>query len=350
MLVVERHILVAARGAAGHRHVVLLGELRAPHVVAELVVVVVAAPPGQCLVHLSIAQHTVVLVAVQLVQGLVVAGGREVVLLTTGLGHGRLVHLRLEVYHVARLGIMHALEVGLGADIPVGIHIHAHAVVLALLGGDDYHAVGSQGTVDAAGGSVFQHGHRLHVVGVDLVERHARGDVVDDDQRLRAHIVREGAHTTQDGCALACVGVDVEPQAGHLALQRAQQVFVHLLGELLAVDESERASGIGALDGLVTRHHHVVERRLVVLHHKVHHTAQFGLCLLGPLADEGQRQPVACSTAGQREASVFVGDGILLIGQIAHHDAAHGHIILVAHASAHNILRVLLLSRRTSMR
>ena len=228
---------------------------------------------GKFLIHIGLRDNAIMLITIELIQWTIVIGSREIVILTACLSNSCLIHLCLEINHIASLGIMHALEVRLGADKPVGIHIHAHSVFLTLLCGDHNHTIGSQSTIDTTCCGIFQHRHRLYIVRVDLVECHACGDVVDDDERLSTHIIREGTHTTQDRSAFARVRVDVEAQTCHLSFQRAEQVFMNLLGKFLAVDKSERTRGIGAFDGLITCYHHVIKHSLIIFHDKGHRIA-----------------------------------------------------------------------------
>ena len=61
---------------------------------------------------------------------------------------------------------------GLGVRTPLGIDSDAGGVsLLATLGGDEDDAVAAAGTVEGGGGSVLQHGHRLDVNRVDVVQR-----------------------------------------------------------------------------------------------------------------------------------------------------------------------------------
>ena len=259
VLVVERRKVVRLLRLLRQRHVVALRHGVAPYFVAELLVVVVLPPLAQRLVDVGLADAALGLVAVQLIEWgvVVVAVGVEQRPHAAAAGHTGVVHLRFVVDDVRRRGVVHGVKIGLRRDKPVGVHAHRRLVGLALLRGEHDDAVGGQCTVDAGGCGILQHRHRLHVVGVDFVEVHVGGHVVDYNQRLGTHAVREGAYTAQYRVALARVGIDVHAQTGHLALQGRDQVLVHHAVQLRGVHKSEGRRRPFAAQPLVTcRHHH----------------------------------------------------------------------------------------------
>ena len=246
--------MVGALRPLRQRDVVSLGDGGTPGQVAVLVIEVVLAPAVKCLFDIGLGDAPLGLVAIELIDGriVVVAQFAEQRGNTTFIFYARVIDVCLVVDDVAGRGIVHGVERRFRRDIPVGVDVDRRLVGLALLGGDDDDTIGSQRAVDTGGGGILQHRHRLHIVGVDLVQGEVGGHVVDNEQRLGTHAVRESAHATQDGVALAGVGVDVHTQTSHLALQGRQKVFVHDAVELGGVDETEGGCRPFAAQALVT--------------------------------------------------------------------------------------------------
>ena len=328
MLVVERREVVRLLRLLRQRDVVALGDGSAPGQVAVLLVVVVLAPPVQCLVHFLLRHAPFGLVAVELVDGRVVAVA-DVKLVEQGLvvaatGHARVIDIGLVVDDVARRGVVHGVERGLGRDVPVGVHVDRRLVGLALLRGDDDDAVGGQCTVDAGSGGILQHRHRLHVVGVDFRQLQVGGHVVDHQQRFRADAAGEGAHAAQYRVVLAGVRVDVHAQSGHLAFQGRENVLVHDAIQLGGVHKAEGGCRAFAAKPLVAGRHHDGLGQLGCLLVHLHVDC--------PLTLDGGLVRLHADVAEQEHGVVVVDPDAVAAFQVG-----HGRMLAVFHGDGHAI-------------
>ena len=145
-----------------------------------------------------------------------------------------------------------------------GVEVDLHLAVLALLGGDDDHTVGSTRTVDRGRGGILQHLDALDVVTVQLVHAGLGGHTVDDVQRV---VVVQRTDTTdayRGSTRQVTVGRDVH--ARHTTLQGLHRVVLVLLGQLADADYRDGTRQVGLALGGITRHHHLVQREGIVLH------------------------------------------------------------------------------------
>ena len=163
---------------------------------------------------------------------------------------------------------MHILKVRLRIDKPVSIHIDADTVLLTFFCCYHKNTISGQSSIDTAGSSIFQNSDRLYIIRINLIQCHTGRYVINNDEGLSTHIVRESAYTTQDRTALSCIRVDIKTQTCYLSFQRTKQVFMHLLIQFLTIYKAEGSCSIGSFDGLITSHHHVVKHRLIVLQNK----------------------------------------------------------------------------------
>ena len=259
-----------------------------------MLIEIIAAPLGKRACHFAVREFFFFLVAVELIERTVVVGAQtaEECGFAAGIGHTGFVHFRLEVNIVVGIGIVHALERRLRADIPVGIHVNLHTCFLGLLGGNHNHAVGSQCTVDRGCCRIFQHCDRFHIIGVDLIERQIGGHLVDNNQRLRSYIVRERAHTTKNRTVFTRVGIDFHSETGHLPFQCRFDVFVHLLSEFLAVNEPIRSGASLLAYLLITSAHDdsLLQFDGGIFHHYVNAALAFHVHLMRVHAQKAEEQ------------------------------------------------------------
>ncbi len=164
------------------------------------------------------------------------------------------------------------LHVLLGTDSKLGACLHLHGVfLLALLGGDDDHAIGRAGTPNAGCGSILQHGYALHVVGIDALQGgevgiggelvvHVvvvhDGIAVHHHQRSLVGVHRAGA---SDGELLPSPSVVLTLHAGHESVEGIGEVGGVTLFQVILADDGIRPRGTLARNGLITSHHHVVQ-------------------------------------------------------------------------------------------
>ena len=122
----------------------------------------------------------------------------------------------------------------------VAVVAHVGALVLAALGGDDDHAVGSLRTVDGRCRSIAQHVDRLNVVGGYHRDVNA-GNAVDDVVRLHSGTLTQRRGATQADAGRA-VGVarTGHDQTGHLALQHGGGIREHTLVQVFSLHGSNR--------------------------------------------------------------------------------------------------------------
>ena len=241
MLVVERGKMVVATRLLRQRYIVTLGKRGTPHVVAILLVEVVLAPLVQRLVHLVSRNASFVTVTIQLIEG------RIVIILqfvehqchTALVGHTVVIDLRLVVNDIARRSIVHLVEVRLGRDIPVCIHVHRCLIRLTLLRRYHDYAIGSQRSVDRGCCRILEHRYRLYVIGIDIAERQVGRHIVNHNEGCSTHLAREGTHTTQHRRTLAGIGIDVHHHTCHLTFQSREHVLVHHAVQLCRIHETE---------------------------------------------------------------------------------------------------------------
>ena len=134
---------------------------------------------------------------------------------------------------------MHLVEVRLGRDIPVGIHVHRCLIRLTLLRRYHYHTVGSQRTIDGGCCRILEHRYRLYVIGIDIAERQVGRHIVNHNEGCSTHLAREGTHTAQHWRAFAGIGIDVHHYASHLTFQSREHVLVHHAVQLCRIHETE---------------------------------------------------------------------------------------------------------------
>ena len=342
MLVVERGEVARLLAALRERDVIALCDGCAPGLVAVLLIEVVLPPLTQRLVYLRLCDAAFCLVAVELVEWGIVIGiiGVEKGLHRAAVPDTGLIDGRLIVDDVGGRGVVHAVEIGLRRDIPVGIHVHLHLLALALFRGDHDDTVGSQGSVDRGGSGILQHRHRLHVVGVDLVERHVGGHIVDHDQRLCADAGGEGAYASQHGLVLAGIGIDLHPQTRHLTFQGGEHILVHHTVQLRGVHMSEGGcrpltaqflitrgddDGLGQLCGLLIHLH--IHCRLPFLHQS----------LIGFHADEAELEHGAL-LCHNRIVAVQIGHRMVVTVLDRDGHAVHGFAFGVCDGAFHHCL------------
>ena len=170
---------------------------------------------------------------------------------------GRLVH-QLHVVGVVRYQfevIRRAVE---------GHHAVVRDVELAgitppRLGGDEHYAVGAAVAVDGARGGVFEHRHRLDVIGADVGDRAL--EAIDDDQRRRV-VERSDAADAHQHPFLSGLSRGLrDHQSGVHALQElGGRGHGPRLGLLGVVDRRHGAGDVHALLDAVSDHHEVFDK------------------------------------------------------------------------------------------
>ncbi len=164
------------------------------------------------------------------------------------------------------------LHILLGTDGKLCACLHLHGVfLLALLGGDDDYAISRSRTPDAGCRCILQYGDALHIVGIDAFQggevRIGRelvvhvvvvhdGITVYHHQRCLVGIHRAGA---SDGKLLAAPSVVLALHARHKSVEGIGKVGGMASFQLLLADDGVRAGGTLAGNGLVARHHHILQ-------------------------------------------------------------------------------------------
>ena len=293
----------------------------------------------------SVERHRVRLVHRELLVGLAVPVGvrvsgialliggddvvSEAVLHPGHVGHCVLpLHERSPALHVAG-------DDGLGEGEHGG-EVHRRLFDLAPLGGDEDHTVLGADTVDGRG-CVFQHGHALDVVRVELVENgHIRVGLECGGIRVVGggfthlggashHTVHDDDRSTEasdvDGVVehAGLTGVLVDHKAGNLSLKGGDTVDVLGVGDILGMD-----LGDSACQGLLLLHtvaddHGFFEENGVFLQHHVHLGS--GLEADGLIADGDE---VESAAFGDRDLEVTVqishGAGLRALNHHGHTD------------------------------
>ena len=173
------------------------------------------------------------------------------------------------------VGIEHFVAVGNRLDVGRVVYVDRHAVALALLGGDDYHAVGGTRTVDRGRCSILQHLHGLDVARVDAVDVVGR-HTVDDVEGVVARVGRRHTpDTNRTGTAGSGIGhyVHTRQPAGH----GAHDVTGVLAQRLLHVHDRDRPGKVGFTNDLIAHDHHVVEHFGIFAQMDGHLRRGFGL-------------------------------------------------------------------------
>ena len=228
--VAQRGEVVEALAAARRGDAVLLGGTRAEDLVDP---VGITPAVGAVAHHLHVLRGEDGLLAVHL-QGLVVPVG--------------------VARTVEELGIGGVERGAVGALVG-----ERHAALLAALGRHDHHAAGTLQTVYGHGGAVLEQRHRLHVVGIDVVDR--AGYAVDDVEDARLGAADGHRRLVRTGLARALE----RDQTRHAAGQTLRDVGHGGQLEVLAVDLRDGRRDVGPALVAVSDHDHLVQARHVLL-------------------------------------------------------------------------------------
>ena len=170
------------------------------------------------------------------------------------------------VEHVEALG--HLRDADEGRERDLGSHLPA-----ALLGGDEHHAVGGARTVDGGRRGVFQHLHRLDLVGREVsdgVVALAHGNAVNHIERVVARRDgRSAAHADHHALTGRAVGLD-DLHTGGLALQGSGSRGDRTAREVVGLDDRHSRREVLLFDRTVTDRHHGVEGHGVFAEFHVH--------------------------------------------------------------------------------
>ena len=121
-------------------------------------------------------------------------------------------------------------------DADVALVRYADAVFLAFLGRDDDYAVGAARTIERAGRSVLEDGHRLDVVGVERTQRTVEGNAVDHVERGRYGVDRPDAADEHRGAFARLAAARRHLHAGDGALERFGDVAYDAFLQFVAFD------------------------------------------------------------------------------------------------------------------
>ena len=189
------------------------------------------------------------------------------------LGEGRLrqdirVHQVLVVEACPLAGVHQIQLLDLLLETVLEVVRHVRLAGLALLRGDQHHAVRATRAVDGGGGSVFQDFHGLDVVGVD--RRRAGRDAVDDVKRVV--IPLDGVHAADAYRVIArrVARVLREDNARHAALQRLDGVGYGEGRDLVRLDGRHGAGQVFLLHRSVADDDHLVQSLQVLAQHDLH--------------------------------------------------------------------------------
>ena len=254
-----------------HAHVVL-SVVVAPE--DALVVGMVVGHGVECLVRPSPQAHHIALrESVALHSILPVGVHTRVLAQIEGQCHGvgRILGIVVVIHGFVHLLVFGSIEhlqfFGDGGEAHVGVEIHLEVATLAVLGGDEHHAISGHRTVDGSRSTVFQHLHRLDVLRVHVLDV-ARKTVYD----VERCIVSEGLHTTyfhpHAGSGIAAALHDAH--ACNLSLQGLGGIGGGALGQFAGVDRGDGSRHVGPTHGAVAHNHHFVERLGIFRDRDVH--------------------------------------------------------------------------------
>ena len=116
---------------------------------------------------------------------------------TVGIRIKAIVHITLPHHLAELLGIEHFHLVGVGLNCQTGIEVDSHLALLASLGSDDDHTIGSTASVNTGRCGILQHLDALDVVTVQFVHTGLCGHTVDDVERVV--VVQRTDTTNADG-------------------------------------------------------------------------------------------------------------------------------------------------------
>ncbi len=140
----------------------------------------------------------------------------------------RVVVERLVVHFIVGGGILHELVVLSGAHVgtPLGVYRNLSlAVVATLLGCNHNYTVGTARTVEGVGGGVFEDGHRLDILGGDVVHIAGVGHAVDHDEGGVAGVKRRYTADENRGVGLTGLsGSVVELYTGNFTGEGVESV------------------------------------------------------------------------------------------------------------------------------
>ena len=172
---------------------------------------------------------------------------------------GKLVHHVGHIVIVGKLGAVHELgEIRIYRHAVLPVVAHPRASLAAFLGGDDDHAAARVQSVHGSRGTVLEHGYRLDVVRVDVVNAswHAVNHV--------KHAVFGAADAQRCLVGPGFTRCLHRRDAGHAAAQQARHVRRRRLQQFVAAHgrDGSRERGLARL--AVSDDDNVVQHRLVV--------------------------------------------------------------------------------------
>ena len=170
---------------------------------------------------------------------------------------------------------------------------------------DDDHAVGTAGTVDGRGRSVFLHGDAFNVVGVDVGDvGSVVGCAVYDVEWRGACVDRADTAHTQRGSRTGLARRACGLYAGHLTHEGTGRIGGHMGGDLVGLDFYGRTGESRLLGLTVGNHQHIVQHIVVGHQFNLHIAAcPHGLALHTDVAHHQFR------IGGNRQAEIAVDIG-----------------------------------------
>ena len=164
------------------------------------------------------------------------------------------VHLLVDLLILS--GVEHVELLGDMGEAEVGGEVYLHVALLAVLRGDDDHAVGSHRAIDGSSGTILEYFHGLYVLWVDVVD--VAGEAINDIQRL---VVAKGLDATylhaESGTGIATALENAH--AGHLSFESLGGIGGGAFGQVGGVDRGNGSREVALLHRAITHDDNLVE-------------------------------------------------------------------------------------------
>ncbi len=226
------------------------------------------------------------------------------------------------------IGVGHLGHVGHAREALVIVERDRRLAHLTGLGLDDDNAVGASHAVNRGSRSVLQHGERLDILGVDVVE--AALHAVHENKRLRV-LARKGRDTADPDIRIVVTRLAAalnRNDARDTARDGRRQVTrrdLDILGAQSRLCSHNRHLTLAA----VTHHHEFVERRHVLDEHHIDHVLRAHAYLLRLEAEERKLEDRIGVLQFERVLTVRIGDDGIVGTHLHNGSAGHKLALLV---------------------